>query len=682
MSGTVFLETSELKIGEANGPVSVAIIRTGDLLGPATIEYGITPISATLGQDFIGGTGTVTMAAGQSRIVVPVTITDDNLSEATETFTFSIINVDSQTTLLFPRTTQIAILDNENPVVDPPDPPLSSPYTVSEMPIVTGLNGPIAFEFARQDPSLIYIAEKGGRIRVFDQDTGNFLPDFINLSAKVNEHTDRGLLDIALHPDFPNHPYVYAFYVVDPPDTAGRTGNAGPDGAGNRFAYVVRFTADATTGYTTAVPGSEVILVGSAGQTLQDISGGGAIDSTGNFGQAESGFNAQTGQYTDNYIKIDSLSHAGGSLAFGPDGALYISVGDGTSYNATDPRAKSVQDIDSLSGKILRVDPITGLGLPDNPFVEPGDSLSANHSKVYQLGLRNPFSMGFDQDGQLIITNTGWNSWEEIETGGPGANFGWPYYEGGDNGVLLRAPGYQNLSTAAAFYSAVASGQITITPAYRAFSHASSDPGFQIQAIVGGDVIYTGSRYPAEFQNDFFFSDVIDGEVYVADMNDPRDVRFLYSTGQAPVHFSQGPDGYVYYAGLFSGTIGRLFISGPPTGNEAVVTARVDNIYELYVNGTLVLADSNYQNAETLALNLQPGDQIAVHARDTGIPGGAFFDIKFPDGSHIGSSSAWLVSRTATGNWTAANYDDSSWVAATQYGGPTLQPWAKIGRAS
>ena len=208
----------------------------------------------------------------------------------------------------------------------------------------------------------------------------------------------------------------------------------------------------------------------------------------------ESGFNAQTGQYLDNYIKVDSLSHAGGSLAFGPDGALYISIGDGTSFNAADPRADSVQDIDSLSGKILRVDPMTGLGLPDNPFVQPGDSLDANHSKVYQLGLRNPFSMGFDQDGQLFITNTGWNSWEEIESGPPGANFGWPYYEGGDNGVLLQAPGYQDFPGAAAFYAAVESGAIKITPAYRAFAHDSGEPGFQIQAITGGDVIYTGSQ--------------------------------------------------------------------------------------------------------------------------------------------------------------------------------------------
>ena len=165
-------------------------------------------------------------------------------------------------------------------------------------------------------------------------------------------------------------------------------------------------------------------MLGGAGQTLQDVSGNGAVDSTSDFGQAESGYNAQTGKYVDDYIKVDSRSHAGGSLAFGPDGALYVSIGDGTSFNAADPRSASVQNINSLSGKILRIDPITGQGLPDNPFVEPGDDLDANHSKVYQLGLRNPFSIGFAPDGRLFITNTGWNSWEEIESGHAGANSG------------------------------------------------------------------------------------------------------------------------------------------------------------------------------------------------------------------------------------------------------------------
>ena len=257
-------------------------------------------------------------------------------------------------------------------------------------------------------------------------------------------------------------------------------------------------------------------------------------------------------------------------MAFGPDGALYISIGDGISFNFADPR-NSVQNLDSLSGKILRVDPMTGLGLPDNPFVQPGDFLDGvlneNHSRVYQLGLRNPFSMGFDQDGQLFIANTGWNSLEEIETGSPGANFGWPYYEGGDNGVLVKTPGYQNLSTATAFYAAVDNGTIEITPAYRAFAHDSAAPGFRNQAITGGDVIYTGTRYPTEFLNDFFFTNFIDGQVFVIDVNDSREVKFLYETQGVPVHFSQGPDGYVYYADLTQGIIGRLLIepfqSGP-----------------------------------------------------------------------------------------------------------------------
>ena len=370
---------------------------------------------------------------------------------------------------------------------------------------------PLAFEFAPQDPSLIYVAEKGGVIKVVNVDTGAQQSTFIDISSKVNNNEDRGLLDIALDPDFgqpvqpgqPEHNYVYAFYVVDPPDTVGNPDpDAGPDGGGNRFAYLVRFTADAATNYTTAVPGSEVILLGGvavpgvAGQqprTLQDISGAGAVDSTSDLTLPESGFNAQTGKYVDNYIKVDSRSHAGGSLAFGPDGALYVSIGDGTSFDATDPRSISVQNIDSLSGKILRIDPLTGLGLPDNPFVEPGDDLSTNRAKVYQLGLRNPFSIGFAQDGRLFISNTGWFSWEEIESGYAGANFGWPYFEGGDNGVLLPAPGYQdlpsdaarNLPSAAEFYAAVANGAITITPAYRAFAHDENAPGFRARGYRG-----------------------------------------------------------------------------------------------------------------------------------------------------------------------------------------------------
>ena len=585
MSGTIFLGETEISVSETGRQALVPILRTGDLSTAATVQYSITGNEATAGQDFVGGVGTVTFAPGQDRLLVPVQILDDTLSETTETVVLSITNVEGGF-LQAPRTIRIDILDNENPVTDPSDPPLTSPYTVTEQVVAGGLNQPMNMEFVDlpTEPAgsnYAYVAEKGGAIKLVDLATGATLSTVIDLAAKVNNFQDRGLLDIVVHPDFPATPYIYAFYVVDPSDTSGKTGNAGPDGGGNRYAQLVRFTLDAASGYRTVVPGSETIILGKAGTSLASISGAGAIDSSSNFGQAESGRTAGGG-YVDDYIKLDSRSHAGGALAFGPDGALYVSIGDGTSYNFADPRSASVQSLDSLSGKILRIDASTGQGLADNPFVTQGVSLSSNRAKVYQLGLRNPYSIGFDGNGRLIISDTGWNSYEEINTGGPGANFGWPYFEGGDNGVLLQASGYNTLPGASAFYAAVTAGTIRITPAYRAFAHASAAPGYQVQAITGGNVAYTGDKYPSAFLNDYFFTDVSQGEVFSIDLNDQREVNFLYKTPTnfGPVHFTQGDDGYVYYVDLVRGHIGRLLISGgtptnrPPVANDdAAATA-------------------------------------------------------------------------------------------------------------
>ncbi len=576
MSGIISLGEIEISVSELEGQALVPILRTGDLSSPAVVEYSITGNTATAGQDFVASVGTVTFAAGVDRVLVPVQILNDALGEPTETVILSLTNVEGGF-LQAPRTTRIAILDDENPVVDPANPPLVSPYTVTEQVVVGGLTQPINMEFvdlpnAPSGSAYAYVAEKGGRIKLVDTATGATVSTFIDISSKVNNIQDRGLLDIVVHPNFPETPYIYAFYVVDPPQTAGQSGNAGPDGGGNRFAYLVRFTADASNGYRTAVAGSETILLGGAGTSLASISGGGAIDSTSNLGQTESG-RTGGGGYVDNYIKVDSRSHAGGALAFGPDGALYVSIGDGTSFNFADPRTASVQSLDSLSGKILRIDPETGLGLADNPFVTGGVSLSSNRAKVYQLGLRNPYSISFDTTGKLVISDTGWNSFEEINSGGAGANFGWPYYEGGDNGALRQTAGYNTQAGAAAFYAAVAAGTIAITPAYRAFSHASADPGYQVQAITGGNVAYTGDKYPQGLLNDYFFTDVSQGEVFSVDLADRREVTFLYKTPNnfGPVHFTQGKDGYVYYVDLVRNHIGRLLITGGPAANQAPI---------------------------------------------------------------------------------------------------------------
>ncbi len=584
MTGSVRLESDQLSIGETDDEVLVAVVRTGDLSGAVTIQYGVTNDTAVRGQDYQGSGGFVTLQPGQDRVLIPITILDDAASEQTEDFVVSIINISSGF-LEAPRTARVSILDDENPVDDPVDPPLVSDYVVNQIPVLTGLSQPIDFEFAPQDRDLVYVAEKQGLIEVYNTQTGNQVSTFLDIRNQVNNTGDRGLLDIALHPDFPNTPFLYAFYVVDPADTAGQTGNAGRDGAGNRFAWVVRYEADAATDFTTLKAGSETILVGGAGQTLADISGNGAVNSTSNLTIPASDVDPATGAYVNDYIKLDSLSHAGGALAFGPDGALYISTGDGTSFNAVDPRTVSVQDVNALAGKILRVDPITGRGLADNPFFEPGMSLDDNAAKVFQLGLRNPFSMGFDANGRLMITDTGWNSYEELNVGGPGANFGWPFYEGGDFGELTTPNGYRNLPEAAGFYAAVERGDIEITAPFRGFSHRSADPGFQFQAITGGNVAYDGGRYPEEFDNAYFFSDFSQGEVFIVDPNDRRDVTFLYKVdGRAPGHFGQGPDGLVYYADLVSGSIGKLEIGVSELNAQFFTIGAVSSLSQINFN--------------------------------------------------------------------------------------------------
>ena len=84
---------------------------------------------------------------------------------------------------------------------------------------------------------------------------------------------------------------------------------------------------------------------------------------------------------------------------------------------------------------------------------------------------------------------------------------------------------------------------------------------------------YSGSRYPAEFQNDYFFTDTSTGQVFVVDLNNRSDVKYLYSTGAGPVSFSQGPDGYVYVANLVENTITRLLIAPQaPPGSPDTLT--------------------------------------------------------------------------------------------------------------
>lgn len=425
----------------------------------------------------------------------------------------------------------------------PADPPLNPTGDVVEQDVYSGLNQPLALDWS-PDGRNIYIAEKAGVIKVARDGSTN--PSvLLDISAQVNDVQDRGLVDFVLDPNFQSNGYIYLAFTYDPPQVFDNVGNAnaGPDGRGNRAARVVRYTADASTGFTTIVSGSEKILLGT-NSTWENINP--FVDSTVNLSEPQAGYDPQTG-YLRDFINSDSRSHTIGSLAFANDGSLFVSTGDGASFNNTDTRALRVQSFFSLSGKVLRIDPETGQGLSDNPFYD-GDP-DSNRSKIYQLGLRNPWRLTYDEvNDQLFIGETGLGRFEEINTGSAGTNFGWPYYEGAQ-GVNSPTPGYSNLPQAQNFYQNGSAKPATIALAHQAGSNV----------VVLGDIVTNGDL-GLQYEGDLFYNDLYRGVVRHANVGPNGQLTGVqtFATGaEFVVDIQQGPDGSLYYANLLEGTVGR-----------------------------------------------------------------------------------------------------------------------------
>ena len=426
--------------------------------------------------------------------------------------------------------------------VPDPDPPVYPSGTLVEQDLIGGLNQPLAVAWS-PDGRNMYIAEKGGVLKVSRD--GGPVQTVVDISAKTNSHQDRGLIDFALHPDFENNPYIYLLYTVDPPQVFDNVGDpfAGPDGRGNRAGQLIRFTAESATDFTTVDANSEVVLLGTA-STWENFNA--FTDSTLNFNEPPAGQDGNV--FLRDFINSDSRSHTVGSLAWGIDGNLFVSIGDGASFNQTDVRALRVQNVDSLSGKVLRIDPLTGQGLPDNPFYD--NDPDSNRSKVYQLGLRNPWRLSVDPNsGRLYIGETGLANFEELNTGDPGANFGWPFYEGGQ-GNNIRTPSYQGLPQSQAFYQ---SGEVA-TPALIALAHGAGSDVIALGAVA--DDLILGPLY----DGDVFYNDFARGIVRHADVAPDGTLESIgvFTTGaQFVVDIQQGPDGWLYYVNLVQGTVGR-----------------------------------------------------------------------------------------------------------------------------
>ena len=216
-----------------------------------------------------------------------------------------------------------------------------------------------------------------------------------------------------------------------------------------------------------------------------------------------------------------AIYHMGGALHFGTDGRLYIAVGD---YQ----NSSNAQSMTTLSGKVLRVN-ADGSIPTDNPFY---NSASGVNRAIWAKGLRNPFTFNFHPDsGLLFINDVGEATWEEVNVGQAGANYGWPASEGPDNTNGFTGPAYY-------------------------YSHQEGI------AIAGGVFYRTANMsFPGEFHDKYFFADLGDGDIRV--LNPDGYTKSDFASGlELPVDLDVGPDGALYYLNrshdTSGGYIGRI----------------------------------------------------------------------------------------------------------------------------
>lgn len=215
-------------------------------------------------------------------------------------------------------------------------------------------------------------------------------------------------------------------------------------------------------------------------------------------------------------LELDLLSlatnHNGGAIHFGPDDKLYIAVGD----NAN---ASNSQLLQTLHGKILRIN-ADGSIPTDNPFFA---QTTGKNQTIWALGLRNPYNFAFQPGtGQMLVNDVGQNSWEEINAGSAGANYGWPATEG-----YTDNPAY-------------------VSPVF-AYPH-NGEPIDTGCSIVGGD-FYSSSvtRFPAAYDGDYFFADYCNG--WIKHYDPTTGVVNVFASGLAfgLVDVKISSDGYLYY---------------------------------------------------------------------------------------------------------------------------------------
>lgn len=320
-----------------------------------------------------------------------------------------------------------------------------------------------ATAFTQAPDGRLFVAQQGGALRVVKNGALLAVPFH---QFTVDSQGERGLIGVALHPNFAQNGWVYAHYTSP-------TG-----GAHNRIVRLVA-NGDVSTGVENTAVGLPIDLP--------------ALSSATN--------------------------HNGGALHFGTDGKLYVGVGD----NANGARA---QDVNDVFGKLLRFND-DGTIPSDNPFCA---TAAQQRCAVWAYGLRNPFTFAVQPGtGRMHINDVGQNTWEEIDLGVRGANYGWPASEGPDNiGAGVTAPLFSYAHADASPPGAGPGGFLT---------------GF---SIAGGAFYPEGGNFPAAYRGSYFFADFVSRFVARMDPANGNAVNTFATLAGSPVDLLVGADGALY----------------------------------------------------------------------------------------------------------------------------------------
>ena len=365
-----------------------------------------------------------------------------------------------------------------NPSKNTPAKAFPDPAAYTWQTVTGGLVRPLAVTGDRQGRLLVI--EQPGRIRVVEAGALRAAP-YLDISAQVGSSgNEQGLLGLALHPAYSQNGLLYVNYT----DLNGNT-------------VIARFKADPAK--ASADPNSQKILL---------------------------------------RVKQPYPNHNGGSMVFGPDGFLYMGLGDGGS--AGDPQGNG-QNINALLGKLLRIDVDSGdpYAIPDgNPFKGGGGK-----PEIWAYGLRNPWRFSFDRaTGDLYIGDVGQDTWEEIDylpANSPGGtNFGWNLREGANpfkgtppDGLKLTEPIFQ-------------------------YKHPTG-------CSITGGYVYRGAALP-EFNGIYLFGDYCNGKIWglLRGADGAWQNQLLFKSGAFLSSFGEDDAGELYLTDNTNGVVLKLVRKG------------------------------------------------------------------------------------------------------------------------